>query len=144
MRFLFHVCYSKLNIFTSFSTYFFNSNSPSFIHLAVCLTTGRKPLPKRALHIVRSRNSSFKWEYPPPSLRSSSSFLRLHPRLPVTFISPFIFPSITCCRRQLIRKIQLNLHYVMQLDYNENVFAEYPKIARGTLEHIRYINNLDF
>ena len=29
-------------------------------HLAVCLTTGPKPLPKRALHIVRSRASSFK------------------------------------------------------------------------------------
>jgi len=32
-----------------------------FIHLAVCLTTGPKPLPKRAIHIVRSRASSFKW-----------------------------------------------------------------------------------
>ena len=32
----------------------------SFIHLAVCLTTGPKPLPKRAVHIVRSRASSFK------------------------------------------------------------------------------------
>jgi hypothetical protein len=31
-------------------------------HLVVCLTTGPKPLPKRALHIVRSRASSFKWE----------------------------------------------------------------------------------
>jgi hypothetical protein len=31
-----------------------------FIHLLVCLTTGPKPLPKRALHIVRSRASSFK------------------------------------------------------------------------------------
>jgi len=31
-----------------------------FIHSAVCLTTGPKPLPKRALHIVRSRASSFK------------------------------------------------------------------------------------
>jgi len=30
------------------------------IHLAVCLTTGPKPLPKRALHIVRSRAPSFK------------------------------------------------------------------------------------
>jgi hypothetical protein len=29
-------------------------------HLAVCLTTGPKSLPKRALHIVRSRASSFK------------------------------------------------------------------------------------
>ena len=48
----------------------------SFIHLVVCLTTGPKPLPKRALHIVRSRASSFKWEYPLLSLRLSNSFLR--------------------------------------------------------------------
>jgi hypothetical protein len=45
------------------------------------LTTGPKPLPKRFLHIVRSRASSFKWEYPLLSLRSSSSFLRLLPHL---------------------------------------------------------------
>ena len=32
----------------------------NFIQLVVCLTTGPKPLPKRALHIVRSRASSFK------------------------------------------------------------------------------------
>ena len=57
-----------------------------FIHSVVCLTTGPKHLPKRALHIVRSRGSSFKWEYPLLSLRSSSSFLRLLPRLPVTSI----------------------------------------------------------
>jgi hypothetical protein len=31
-----------------------------FIHLAVYLTTGPNPLSKRALHIVRSRASSFK------------------------------------------------------------------------------------
>jgi len=31
-----------------------------YIHLVVCLTTGPKPLPKRAVHIVRSRASSFK------------------------------------------------------------------------------------
>jgi hypothetical protein len=34
------------------------------IHSVFCLTTGPKPLPKRFLHIVRSRASSFKWEYP--------------------------------------------------------------------------------
>ena len=39
------------------------------------------------------------------SLRSSSSFLRLLPRLPVTSLPPFIFPSITRCRRQFLRKI---------------------------------------
>jgi len=58
-----------------------------FTHLVVCLTTGPKPLPKPALHIVRSRASSFKWEYPLLSLKSSSSFLCLLPRLPVTSIS---------------------------------------------------------
>jgi hypothetical protein len=77
----------------------------SFIHLAVCLTTGPKPLPKRALHIVRSRVSSFKWEYSLLSLRSSSSFLRLLPCLPVTSIPSCIFLSITRCRRQFLRKM---------------------------------------
>jgi len=66
-----------------------------FIHLVLCLTTGPKPLPNQALHIVRSRASSFKCEYPLLSLRSSCSFLHFLPWLPVTFIPPFIFPSIT-------------------------------------------------
>jgi hypothetical protein len=34
----------------------------SFIHSFNNLTTGPTPLPKRFLHIVRSRVSSFKWE----------------------------------------------------------------------------------
>jgi hypothetical protein len=79
----------------------------SFIHLAVCLTTGPKPLPKPALHIVRSTStaSSFRCEYPVSSLKSSSSFLRLLPHLPVTSIPPFICPSITCHRRQFLCKM---------------------------------------
>jgi hypothetical protein len=77
----------------------------SFIHLVVSLTTGPKPLRKPALHILRSRASSFKWQYPLLSLKSSSSFLRLLPRLPVTYIPTFIFPSITRFRRQFLRKI---------------------------------------
>jgi len=73
------------------------------IHLVVCLTTGPKSLPKRALHIVRSRASSFKWEYPLLSLRSSKCFVRLLPCLPVTYIAPCL--SITRCRRQILRKM---------------------------------------
>ena len=73
----------------------------SFIHSVFCLATDSKPPPNRFLHIVSSRASSFKWEYPLLSSRSSSSFLRLLPRLLVTFISRFIFLSITCFRRQL-------------------------------------------
>jgi hypothetical protein len=75
------------------------------IHSLFCLTTSPKPLPKRFLDIVGSRGSCFKWEYPFLSLRSSSSFLRLLPRLLVTSISPFIFLSITCFRRQFLRKM---------------------------------------
>ena len=74
-------------------------------HSLLCLTTGPKPPLKRFLHIVRSRASSFNWEYPLLSLRSSSNFIRLLPRLLVTSISPFIFPSITCFRRQFLRKM---------------------------------------
>ena len=72
-------------------------------HPAVCLTTGSKPLPKRSLHILRSTVSSFKFEYPLLSLRTSSSLLRIFPSLLITSICPFIFPSITCSRRQLLR-----------------------------------------
>jgi len=78
--------------------------SPSS-RLAVCLTTGQKPLPRRALHIVRSRTSSFKWKCPLLSLRSSNSFLLLLPWLPVTSIPSCIFPSITRCRRKILRKM---------------------------------------
>ena len=76
-----------------------------YYYSVCCLTTGPKPLPKRFLHIVRSKASSFKWEYPLLSLRSSNSFLRLLPRLLVTSISPFIFPSITSFRRQFLRQM---------------------------------------
>jgi hypothetical protein len=79
--------------------------SDLFIHLVVCLTTDPKPLPKPALHIVRSRAFSFKWEYPLLSLRSSNSCLRLLRCLPVTSIPPCIFPSVTCCRRQFLHRM---------------------------------------
>jgi len=86
-----------------------------FINFVVCLKTGPKPLPKRALHIVRSRPCSFKWEYTLLSLRSSSSFLRLLPRLPVTSIPPCIFPSIIRCRkfRRKMWPIQLAFHLLI-------------------------------
>jgi hypothetical protein len=63
-----------------------------------------KHLPERALNILRSKVSSFKWEYPLLSLRSSSSFLRLLPLLPFTSVPLFTFPSVTCRRRQFLRK----------------------------------------
>jgi hypothetical protein len=93
----------------------------SFIQpLALCLTTGPKPLPKQVLHIVRSTASSFRCEYPLLSLRSSSSFLHLLCLLPFTSIPPFIFPSVTCRRRQFLHKmwpIHLAFHYLFHVEY---------------------------
>ena len=100
INFMFSPCIFKVNHF-----YFPTNAVHSFIHLVFCLTTGPKRPPKRCLHIVRSRASSFKWEYPLLSLRSSSSFLRLLPRLLATSIPPFFFPLITCFRRQFLRKM---------------------------------------
>ena len=63
-----------------------NSSSSSSSSSVICQTTGPKPLPKRFLHTVRSRRPSFNWQYPLLSLRSSSSFLCLLPRLLITSI----------------------------------------------------------
>jgi len=53
------------------------------------------------LQTRRSSASSFK--YPRFSLRPSSTYLRLLPRLPVTSSLLFIFPSITCFSREFLR-----------------------------------------
>ena len=47
--------------------------------------------------------SSFHFQYPLFSLRSSSSCLRLFHRLPVTYVCPSIFPIVTHFRRQFLR-----------------------------------------
>jgi hypothetical protein len=61
--------------------------------------------PKWVLHRVRSGASSFNFQYLVFSLRSSSSCLSLLPRLPVTSILACICPSVTCFRRQFLRKM---------------------------------------
>ena len=66
--------------------------------------THLQPLPKQVLQKVSSSSSSFNFQYPLVSLRSSSSYLRLLSRLPVTSILPSIFPSIMCFVKQFLRK----------------------------------------
>ena len=99
---LFSVCLFQDHWTTTMSCRILSSSSS-----VICQTTGPKPLPKRFLHIVRSRASSFNWQYPLLPLRSSSSFLHLLPLLLVTSICPFIFPSIICFTRQFLRKMWL-------------------------------------
>jgi hypothetical protein len=106
-------------------------------HLAVCLTKSPKPLPKRAPHIGRSRASFFRCEYPLLSLRSSSSFLRLLPRLPVTSVPPFIFPSKTCRRRQFLRNMwPIQLAFLLLVLCR--IFLYYLTLTAGKYEGRRY------
>jgi hypothetical protein len=76
-----------------------------FIHFVVCLTTGPQPLPKRVFRRVRCSASCFNFQYPFIFSRSSSNCVRVLPRIPVTSIVPSIFPSITCFKRQFLRKM---------------------------------------
>jgi hypothetical protein len=92
----------------------------------ICHTTGPQPLPKRFLHLMRYRASSFKLEYPLLSPSSSSNFLRLLPRLLVTSIRPFIFPSITSFRWQFLRKIwpiQLAFRFLITMVYYKKMHS---------------------
>ena len=109
----------------------------SFIHSVFSLTTGPKPPPKRCLHIVRSRASSFKWDYLLLSLRSSSSFLRLLPRLLAISISLFIFPLITCFRRQFLHKmwpIQLAFRFLISSSHYLKKITRFRKQCYYTCE----------
>jgi hypothetical protein len=71
-------------------------------HSVVCLTTSTLPLSKRVIHKVWSNAYSFNFQYSFVSPRSSSSCLRLLPRLSVTSILGSTFPSIMCLRRQFL------------------------------------------
>jgi hypothetical protein len=77
------------------------------IHSVVCLATGPWHLPKQVPHKVWSSASSFDFQYPVISLRSSSSYLRLLPCLPITCILLYILPSITCFSRHFLCKMWL-------------------------------------
>ena len=80
----------------SFVYSFIYSSIRVFFPSSVYFTTGPQPV----LHIFLSSAFSFSLYHPPVSLRSSSSCLPL--------LSPLlvysIFPAITCCRRQFLRK----------------------------------------
>jgi hypothetical protein len=76
------------------------------IHSVVCLTTGPHSLLQQLLCSVRSSAPSFNFQDLLFALSSHSSCLRLLlSRLPLTSILPSTFPSITCFRRQLLRKM---------------------------------------
>ena len=94
------LCCWQLLAWLSFMTPLKHRRRPT-VHLA----TGPQMLPKPVLHMVRSSAASFSFPYPLVSLTSSSIWLRLLPRPPVTYILPSIFPSATCLKMQFLRKV---------------------------------------
>jgi hypothetical protein len=68
----------------------------SIIHSVVCLMASPQPHPKRIFHTVRSTALTFNFQFPLISFRSSCSCLPLLPP---------ISPSITCFKRQFLRKM---------------------------------------
>ena len=81
----------------------FNELKNSFVPF--CPTVVPQSLPKLVLHRQRFSYSSFNFQSPLVSLRSSSSCLRLLPLLSFTSILPSTFLSIMCFRRQFLRKM---------------------------------------
>ena len=66
---------------------------------------GQWPLTNIDHYRGRYSASTFYFQYPLISLRSSSSCLLLLPRLSVTSGLASVFPSIACFRRQFLRKM---------------------------------------
>jgi len=74
-----------------------------FLHFII-LQQVHSLFPNPVLHTMRSR-ASFNFQYPLFSLTSPNICIHLLTCLPVTSILPSIFPSITCSRRQFLRKM---------------------------------------
>jgi hypothetical protein len=74
-------------------------------HLRLSSSFRCVPLPKQVLHWVESSYSSFNLQHVIVSLKSSCSYLRLLPLLPVPSVLPSIVPSITCFRSQCPHKM---------------------------------------
>ena len=85
------------------------------------------PLPKRDLHRQQTWATSFSFQYLFVFKRPFSSYLRVHPRLPVGSIVPYIFLLIMCFRRQFLRRcdqsgnnepLWLNVTFVLEITWS--------------------------
>ena len=105
---------------------------PAFIHSfiipqSVSRQVHPQPLPKRVLRSVRSSASSFNFQDPLFSLRSSRSCLHLPPCRPVTSILPSIFPPITYFRRQFLH-IARNLQKAVPCNQSVRKLSHYGQV----------------
>ena len=115
-------------------TLLINSFIHSFIHSSVSHDRSTASS-NTGSHRVRSSASSSNFQYPPFSLRASTSCLHLLPRVTVTSILLSVFPSITCVRRQFLHNI-----WPIQLAFLLLMFAGYscPRWLFVTLLHFSH------
>ena len=78
-------------------------------------------------------------------LRSSNSFIRLLPCLPVNSIPPRIFPLITLCRRQFLRKMwriqfAFRLHVSCEIFLCSLTLSNTPSFLTRSVQLIIWIN----
>jgi hypothetical protein len=96
---------------------------------------------------VPSSAYSFNLHYPRFSLRWSSGYLRLLHHLPVTYILPFIFPSVKCFSRQFVRKMwPLQLAFRLCIAcriflsiYLPKIGLQGPKHVKGASQNNKYL-----
>jgi hypothetical protein len=109
----FRTLINQTRVIHSFIHSFIHPFIHSFIHSLCSLSYDRSLASSKASSPeVRSSASCFSLHYLLFSLRSSSSCLHVLPRLPVIYLLPSNFPSITCFRRQFLSKL-----WPIQLDF---------------------------
>jgi len=104
VMYIYHIVWATDGVINYVAHTHVHTNMRNFLlvhSLRSVLTTGGYSLPKQVLHGVRASASSCNFQHPIFSLRSSSSCLLLLLRPPVTW-------SITCIKRQILRKILTN------------------------------------
>jgi hypothetical protein len=114
--------HSTQNSISSSSSSYHHHNHHHYHHQIVCLMTGLQPIPKRVLQGMKSSASSPKFHYLLRFLRSSTSSLRLLPRLPIHI--------------KIINSTKNMLPIYVSLVYA--VFVYYPDYRRPDFDFVQF------
>jgi hypothetical protein len=115
-----------------------HSDAYVFIHSVIFLARGSQSPPKRLFHQGRSSTSAFNFQYPPSSLRSSSSCLRLLP--PRHFYPSLYLFFNNVFRRQFLCKMwpmQLPFLSTLRVLYVGYSFPLWLYVTRLNFSHAR-------
>ena len=126
-------CSFLLHLFSYTLEYLINFNSPCIIIITITLSVSGqlRSLSQSKFSSKQSSVSSFSFQYLLVCLRSSSSCLRLLPRLPI----PSMFPSITYFRKDVRSGMSVDIPTMMvgnKFIYNFNWMISWENITQVT------------